>query len=108
MEKITFAELSHIFTQHNKDANITSSFTDKDPLTGVIVFSQNNFKIPYSTRSRSYQVQSDNKYFIPGLIGASIFGDCLDGTDQGVRLDWYMKASQDPWEVEYCYIVKNS
>ena len=40
--------------------------------------------------------------------GYSIFGNCLDGTDQGVRLDWYMAEERDinGWKVEDCYILE--
>ena len=49
---------------------------------------------------RSYRVQSNEKYFLPQMLGNSLFADCLDGTEFGVRLDWY-KAD---WEVDYCYL----
>ena len=40
--------------------------------------------------------------------GYSIFACCLDGTDQGVRLDWYMEEEGNPdgWKVENCYILE--
>lgn len=69
----------------------------------VIVFSQDSFTRPYSQHQRSYAVKSDNKYFNPDMIGKSLYGNCLDGTDNGVRLDWYLGT----WKVEFCYITKH-
>jgi hypothetical protein len=31
------------------------------------------------------------------MIGSSVYGDCLDGVDLGVRLDWVA------WKIERCY-----
>lgn len=41
------------------------------------------------------------------MSGYSIFGDSLDGSDNGVRLDYYMadeRAGEDGWKIERCYI----
>ena len=54
----------------------------------------------YSEESRSYAFSSDNKYFVPGMGGNSIYASSLDGTDSGVRLDWYLGE----WKIDYCYI----
>lgn len=42
------------------------------------------------------------------MSGYSIFGNCLDGTDQSVRLDYYMAEERDinGWKVEDCYILE--
>ena len=54
------------------------------------------------------RISSDNKAFWPNMGGYSIFGYCLDGTDQGVRLDYYMAEERDinGWKVEDCYILE--
>lgn len=101
MKKISYAELVDIFFNHNKDKNLTQ-FGDKDNLTGVIVFKASSFDKPYTETERSYKFRSDNKAFI-GACGNSIFGDCLDGVDLGVRLDWYMR--EGGWKIDYCYIL---
>lgn len=73
----------------------------------VIVFTENSFKKEYSELERSYEVNKDCKYFDSSKIGNSLFGNCLDGKDKGVRLDWYMHPSEsDRWKVEYCYIIE--
>lgn len=76
------------------------------PVSGYIVFSQSNFAKPYSAESRTYEVSSDNKAFIPGKGGYSIYGSSIDGSDMGVRLDRYMH-SEHPWEIERCYMKKD-
>lgn len=65
-------------------------------------------KKDYSWNSRTYLVSSDNKAFQPNKGGYSIFGSCLDGSDQGIRLEQYMKdecGGKDGWVVEDCAIV---
>jgi len=78
-------------------------------IKGVIVFKPESFDKEYSEKSRSYEVSSDNKYWNPEKAGNSLFGYCLDGTDQGARLDWYMHSIPKDnlgkrWEVDYCYL----
>lgn len=68
----------------------------------VVVFTEDSFNRKYPEITRSYEVTSDNKYFDANMNGNSLYGDCLDGTDDDVRLDWYTKE----WKVEYCYITK--
>lgn len=80
-------------------------YNDKNPdkqylamISGVIVYKQSNFEKQYSEESRSYRVWNCNRVFQAGKIANSLFGSCLDGTDQGVRLDWYN------WEPEFAYM----
>lgn len=63
----------------------------------------------YTKRERTYLFTSDNKAFIANASGYSIFGDCMDGKDNGVRLECYMadeKGGNDGWKIENCGIVK--
>lgn len=103
MKKITFEELYWRFVNHNQESNVTSQFSDSqfNRLVGVVVFKSENWpEKNYSLESRSYKFVSDNKYFVSGLGGTSIFADSLDGTDRGVRLDCYIRE----WKIDYCYI----
>ncbi len=93
MKKISFGELENIMMRHNSEKGYSNP-----SLTGVIVYKQSNFDKPYTEQERSYRVSNSNKYFCPWMIGRSLFGDCLDGRDINVRLDWYN------WEPEYCYM----
>jgi hypothetical protein len=83
----------------------------KDWKEAVIVFTNRSFGVlkQYTLEERSYKVSSDAKWFDNNKNGMSLFGDCLDGKDNGVRLDHYMRLTPEEgkrWEVEYCYITK--
>ena len=71
----------------------------------VIVFKSESFSKHYSLKERSYVVSRNNKWFNPCMIGRSLFGNCLDNKDKGVRLDWYMYDEEKPWIIDYCYII---
>lgn len=102
MKKMTFGELVDAFYKHNEENNVTSQFEDKKCLLGVVVFKDKGVNKGYSLESRSYVFTSDNKYFIAGMGGNSIFANNLDKTDHGVRLDWYLGTKG--WDIDYCYI----
>lgn len=95
-EKITFGELSKIMSTFNAEH---PEKQEEACLKGVIVYKQSNFDKPYSEESRSYEVSNNSRAFQHGKISNSLFGSSLDGTDMGVRLDWYK------WEVDYCYMI---
>ena len=96
-----YSELKQIFRNFKLDH-------PKDDLTAHIIFTEDSFAKPYPLLSRTYSFTSNNKAFLPDMGGYSIFGNCLDGTDQGVRLDWYMAEERDinGWKVEDCYILE--
>lgn len=100
MKKMTFNEVYETFYRHNEENGVDSQFSDKSRITAVVVFSKDNWTTDYSEKARSYRFASDNKYFVPGIGGNSIFGDCLDGSENGVRLDYYLRE----WKVDHCYI----
>ncbi len=78
-------------------------------LTGYIVFTSDSFTDEYSLESRTYEVSSMNKAFMPNMGGYSIFASALDGSDPWVRIERYMaqeKGGPDGWKVEYCYTLK--
>ena len=98
---MTFEEVCDLFYKHNENRAVTQ-FGDKDSrLVAVVVFKQGPwFNDEYTETQRSYRFVSDNKYFMPDMCGNSLYANCLDGVDRGVRLDWYLEN----WEVDYCYI----
>ena len=101
MEKITYNELRKLFYDHE-------STNPTEHLTAHIVFTEDSWPDKYPLESRTYVVSSDNKAFIPGMGGYSIYGGSLDGTDPCVRLEAYMAAERggkDGWKVDYCYLV---
>ena len=98
MEKITRARFDEIMREFNK---AFPEEADTAVVTGVIVFDQSNWDKPYTEQERSYRVSNANRMYQEGKIANSLFGDCLDGKDIGVRLDWY------GWKTEYCYLELN-
>ncbi len=96
-----YNELKQIFRELKRTS-------PREDLTAHIIFTEDSFDKKYPLLSRTYSFTSDNKAFWPNMGGYSIFGYCLDGTDQGVRLDWYMAEECDPngWKVEDCYILE--
>lgn len=86
MKKITRADFDSIMFSHHADN-----------ITGVIVFKQENFNRPFTETERSYRVCSNSKHY-GDYISNELTGNCLDGVDLGVRLDWYK------WTTDYCYI----
>lgn len=102
-QDISYNDLTNIFFKHNSDNGIKDQFGDKDCLYGNVVISQDSFDKPYTEEERTYVFRSDNKAFLSDKIGNSIFSDSKDGSDTGVRLDWYL---WDGWKIERCYITK--
>lgn len=100
MKKLTYAELVKLFRDHE-------SKYPKEPLIAHIVFTEDSWPDQYSLESRTYVVYSNCKAYMPNMGGYSIFGTSLDGSDKGVRLDYYMAAEhggKDGWKVDYCYL----
>lgn len=105
MEKLSYAGLCSKMYDFNRlhDHN-------KESIRGVIVFTEDSFTQKYSLEERSYVVSSNNKAWIAGMGGYSIFGSSLDGSDPGVRLDQYMrteKGGENGWKVDYCYMLED-
>ena len=95
--ELSYREMADIFTHVNKIGH--------EPVCGYIVFDQSSFDKVYSEQSRTYGVSSDNKAYQPGMGGYSIYASCLDGTDQCIRLDGYMRGEK-PWKIEKCYMER--
>ena len=106
MKKITWGEFYEAMRKFNDDHGYTTKGT-KERLNGVVVFTEDSFSKHFTETERSYQTNNDQKAFLPNQCGNSIFADCLDGTDLGVRLDWYMHDDKMPWKVEYCYLLED-
>ena len=92
---MTYPELRAAFREWERNGPVQH-------LTAHIIFTVASFDREYSLLSRTYVVSSNNKVFRPNMGGYSIFGDSLDGTDIGVRLEGYMAEEGNPggWKVE--------
>ena len=93
---MSYSELASYMMQYNSEHD-----QDKASLYAVIVITSDSFTKNYTEVERSYRVHNANRMFQHDKIANSLFGDCLDGTDNGVRLDWYIG---DGWKVDYCYV----
>ena len=77
-----------------------SDLHDLDWKVAHVTYKESNWSKPYSKKERTYRITSDAKHFDSSKLGKSLFGDCLDGIDLGVRLDMYN------WEVESIEIIE--
>ena len=62
--KLTYREMADLLSKANNNGH--------KPVCGYIVFTEDSFEKEYSLESRTYQVSSNNKAFIPGMGGYSI------------------------------------
>lgn len=103
---MTYKEMKSIFREHERVRDATTK-----PLVGYIVFTKDSFDKEYSEESRTYEVYSDCKAYMSNMCGYSIYGNCLDGVDIDIRLDWYMaeeKGGKNGWKVEKCYLKEGT
>ena len=109
MQRINWHEAKEYLEKFNRDHGYRQgNSVCKETAHVGVVFTEDSFKEHYELEGRSYKVSSDNKAFLDGMIGYSIYAGSLDGTDPCVRLEQYMEeeyAGKGGWKVEYCYIV---
>ena len=102
--KVSYPTLCCMMREFNKVALGTD-----EKLLAVIVFKEESFLVKdLPVEARSYVISNNNKAFIEGMGGYSIFGSSLDGEDVCVRLDCYMtdeRGGENGWLVDYCYFV---
>lgn len=98
---MTYSEMKKYLREYNKTHNYI-----EEVINGYVVITKDSFNKEYTEEERTYEVSSDNKAFIPGMLGYSIYGNCLDGKDRGVRMDNYLEEEHNGggWKVEKCYI----
>lgn len=106
MERMAWFEAKEYMREFNRSHNIRSKGSEGPKCIMVAVITEDSFDKPYTLEERSYAFSNDNKAFIDGMSGYSIFSNCLDGKDLGVRLEMYLEAegNKGGWKVEYCYI----
>lgn len=98
---MNYAKLKQIFQELKRHSPM-------EDLTAHITFTQDSFNKPYPLLSHTYSFNSDSKAFLPNMGGYSIFGYCLDGTDQGLRLEKYIdeEGRGSNWKIQNCYILE--
>lgn len=100
--EMSYPELKAHLRQAEKERNHT---------VGYIVFTADSFDKPYTEEERTYVVGSNNKAFIEGMGGYSIYASSLDGSDKNVRLEAYMAdeyGGKEGWKIEKCYVKGDS
>ena len=91
------------FSKHNAD--LVKKGLDprdyKNAIVGVVVFSNASdwVRHDFPVTSRAYRISSNNKAFISGMCGYSIFGLTLDGTDNA-------RLEREKWIVNFAYLEK--
>lgn len=105
-KKISFAEMEREMLAYNKKYGITDWSADKPKLYAIVCFDKKSFKKTFSEPVRSYLIDNMANAFFPHKISFALSGDCLDGIDRDVRLDWYMRGEEN-WKVEYCYLIED-
>ena len=109
MNKISYEELCNAMRTFNEVNNVVSCGGCKQLLKGVIVITEDSFNQSYTLEERSYVVNNDNKAWISGMLGYSIYGSSLDGVDRNVRLENYLaceRGGKNGWKIDYCYLLK--
>ena len=92
-------------------ARLRQAEKDRSHTVGYIVFTADSFDKSYTEEERTYVVSSNNKAFIEGMGGYSIYASSLDGSDENVRLEAYMAdeyGGKDGWKIEKCYVKDDS
>ena len=92
-------------------AHLRQAEKDRSHTVGYIVFTADSFDKSYTEEERTYVVSSNNKAFIEGMGGYSIYASSLDGSDENVRLEAYMAdeyGGKDGWKIEKCYVKDDS
>ena len=100
--RMSWQEAVQYLTEFNKKHDIHTKGSKPATCVMVAVITRDSFSKEYTLKERSYAFTNHNKFFIPSNIGGSIFADCLDGKDVGIRLEQYVCNLN--WNVEYCYI----
>ena len=76
LQHISFSELEDFASKFfSKNPEIRHQFQETPK--AAIVFKEESFFIPYSLEARTYIFSLANKYFMPNMIGTSIFASCL-------------------------------
>jgi hypothetical protein len=88
-----WGDIIALFREYNRTASINAK-----PLTAYIIYDASNWNKLIHETARTYSVNSWSNLFFDGKISTSLFGDCLDLSEFGVRLDWYN------WKREKCYL----
>jgi hypothetical protein len=100
--EMSYSELTSLFRQSEREGK---------HITGYIKIAAKGNLAQYSADSLTYEVSSNNKAFIDGMGGYSIYAFSIDGTDFCVRLENYLKderGGKNGWKIERCFIKEET
>lgn len=100
--KRNWYDVRELFKLHNL-GEIEKPMTDRTVLEARVIVAASSFGQTYSPESRTYMFRSDNKAFLPGMNGSSVFGTSVDLSDKNVRLDAYIGAGL--WIPDGCFVM---
>ena len=112
MQRYTWEEAKKYMVDFNRKHGFRhgNTPTKGDPECQIVAVMKNKGfnRNDYTEQERSYVFTNNNKAFLDGMIGASIWSYNLvnpeDNSDTP-RLDDYIDY-EHIWEVDYCYILK--
>ena len=89
-KEMTESQIYKLFEDHNKFLGIKTKGQDSQPLVGYIVIKDEWFREdlrPLPEEERTYRFTSDNKAFIPGQGGYSVFAFCVADSSDCIRIE---------------------
>lgn len=100
--EMSYSEMTSLFRQSEREGK---------HIMGYIKIAAKGNLAQYSADSLTYEVSSNNKAFIDGMGGYSIYASSIDGSDFCVRLENYLKderGGKNGWEIERCFIKEET
>ena len=108
MNKMTWKEATEYMREYNRKHGVkTPGITDKHCVMVAVMKNKGFNRDDYTEEERSYVFNNDNKAFIDGMLGYSIFSaNLVDPDIDRPRLERYVEEEGygGPWEVDYVYI----
>ena len=110
MEKFTWEEAKKYMCDFNDKHGFKHGNTpnpgDPEVLMVAVMKNKGFNRDNYTDEERSYVFSSNNKAFLEGMLGYSIFSyNLADPENDRPRLENYLEY-ENCWEVDYCYILK--
>ena len=99
---LSYREITGMFYDYNCHTE------NPETLYGAVVIASESFDKEYPLEDNTYIISSESKAFKPNMLGYSIYANNITGTDNGVRLDNYLKeekAGKNGWIVDKCFII---
>lgn len=101
-QHITYSALDKAMCDHNRQLKKMGkdARNSEGAITGIVVFKEGVLNDD-NLLARSFRVASNNKAYIDGMCGYSVFAECLDNRCWGCyRIEHLLSDKY----VEYCYL----